>query len=57
MSDNNIKQKQTFVQSGNEIAVQFCNTEKMYWLETVTEVYEMFRDNKGNLPKHYSVAV
>lgn len=50
MSDMNIQQKQTFVSSGNELAVQFCNTERMYWLETITKVYEMFRDNKGDFP-------
>ena len=49
MCNNNIRPKQTIVQSGNEVSVLFCNTERMYWLETITEVYELFHDNNQNL--------
>ena len=41
MSDN----KRTIIQSGNKTIVLFCDTGRSYWLETITNVYELFHNN------------
>lgn len=48
MSDNRYN-KQTISQSGQEITVLFCDTERGYWLKTITEVFDLFNDNVDNL--------
>lgn len=49
MSDHNRYNKQTISQSGTEITVLFYNTERGYWLKTITEVFDLFNDNIGNI--------
>jgi len=41
--------KQTISQSGKEITVLFCDTERGYWLKTITEVFDLFNGNVVNL--------
>lgn len=50
MCNTTSQHEQTIVQSGNETTVLFFDTERMYWLETVTRVHEMFRNKTSELP-------
>ena len=49
MSDNNRYNKQTISQSGTEITVLFYNTERGYWLKTITEGFDLVNDNIGKI--------